>query len=74
MTIILQGVTRKQGESFENLMRRFNRKVQQSGSLTLAKKKQSFEKPISKRDQRIAAIRKQARKEYKTKQILLKGA
>jgi len=69
----LQGVQRKQGENFENLMRRFNRKVAQSGTLTLAKKKQQFEKPISKRDQRTAAIRKRARKEYKTKQFLLKG-
>lgn len=69
----MQGVQRKQGENFENLMRRFNRKVAQSGTLTLAKKKQQFEKPISKRDQRISAIRKRARKEYKTKQFLLKG-
>lgn len=69
----MQGVQRKQGESFENLIRRFNRKVAQSGTLTVAKKKQQFEKPISKRDQRIAAIRKRAVKERKAKQLLLKG-
>lgn len=69
----MQGVQRKQGESFENLMRRFNRKVAQSGTLTLAKKKQQFEKPMSKRDQRTSAIRKRARKEIKVKQMLLKG-
>lgn len=71
--ISLQGVTRKQGESFENMMRRFNRKVQQSGTLTVAKKRQYHEKPLSKRDQRIAAIRKRVRKEAKAKQMLLKG-
>lgn len=69
----MQGVIRKPNENFENLMRRFNRKVQQSGSLTEAKSRQYFEKPISKRDLRETAIRKRARKEYKTKQLLLKG-
>jgi small subunit ribosomal protein S21 len=71
--IFLQGVIRKPGENFENLMRRFNRKVQQSGSLTEAKKREHFEKPVSKRDLRETAIRKRARKEYKTKQLLMKG-
>lgn len=69
----MQGVSRKQGESFENLVRRFNRKVQQSGTLTLAKKKQAFEKPLSKKVLRESAIRKRARKDYKNKMMLLKG-
>jgi small subunit ribosomal protein S21 len=71
--ISLQGVARKQNESFENMMRRFNRKVQQSGTLTEAKKRQYFEKEVSKRDLRDAAIRKRARKENKAKQMLLRG-
>jgi ribosomal protein S21 len=58
--ICVQGVIRKPNENFENLMRRFNRKVQQSGSLTEAKKRQYFEKPVSKRDLRETAIRKRA--------------
>lgn len=69
----MQGVSRKQGESFENLMRRFNRRVQQSGVLTDVKKRAYFEKPISKKDLRVAAIRKNARKAAKTKAMLLKG-
>jgi small subunit ribosomal protein S21 len=69
----LQGVSRKQGETFENLMRRFNRKVQQSGVPTMVKKRQYFEKPISKRDQRTSAIRKRARKEQKAKLFLVRG-
>lgn len=71
--ITLQGVTRKQSESFESMMRRFNRKVQQSGTLTIAKKKQYREKEPTKREVREVAIRKRARKDYKTKQALLKG-
>lgn len=69
----MQGVSRKQGESFENLMRRFNRKVQQSGVLTDVKKRTYFEKPLSKKDLREAAIRKNVRKAAKTKAMLLKG-
>lgn len=69
----MQGVTRKPNENFENMMRRFNRKVQQSGTLTDAKKRQHFEKPLSKKIVRETAIRKRVRKDYKTKQLLLKG-
>jgi small subunit ribosomal protein S21 len=71
--IFLQGVARKPNESFENMMRRFNRKVQQSGTLTDVKKRQHFEKPLSKKELRESAIRKRARKEQKAKQLLLKG-
>lgn len=69
----MQGVSRKPSESFENLMRRFNRKVQQSGVLTDVKKRQHFEKGPSKKELRDTAIRKAARKAQKTKSMLLKG-
>ena len=69
----MQGVSRKQGESFENMMRRFNRKVQQSGIVTEAKRRQYHEKDISKREQRTIAIRKRARKEAKATAMLMKG-
>lgn len=69
----MQGVSRKQGESFENLMRRFNRKVQQSGVLTDLKKRQRFEKPLTKKVLRDVAIRKATRKAAKAKSMLLKG-
>jgi len=63
-------VTRKEKESVENLLRRFNRKVQQSGVLAIAKNKQYKEKKVSKRDQRMSAIRKSAIKEKKIKELL----
>jgi ribosomal protein S21 len=69
----LQSVTRKDHENFDSLLRRFNRKVQQSGNLPLARKKQFFEKELSKREAREVAIRKQARKDAKNKSLLLKG-
>jgi ribosomal protein S21 len=65
-------VTRKDSkESFENLLRRFNRKVQQSGLLASAKQQQYFEKPLSKRDRRAKAIVRRERKALKLKKIKL---
>ena len=65
-------VTRKDSkESLENLLRRFNRKVQQSGVVTTVKQGQYFEKPLSKRERRIKAIIRQQRKLLKLKKIKL---
>lgn len=65
-------VTRKDSkESLENLLRRFNRKVQQSGVLSKAKQNQYFEKPLSKRDRRSKAIIRKQRKNLKIKKIKL---
>jgi ribosomal protein S21 len=65
-------VTRKDGkESAENLLRRFNRKVQQSGAIAIVKAGQYFEKPISKRDRRLKAIVRTERKSIKLKKIKL---
>ena len=65
-------VTRKDSkESFENLLRRFNRKVQQSGVLAAVKQAQYFEKPVSKRERRLKAIVRKERKAVKLKKIKL---
>ena len=65
-------VSRKDSkESLENLLRRFNRKVQQSGLLGVAKQGQYFEKPLSKRDRRARAIVRRERKNIKLKKIKL---
>jgi ribosomal protein S21 len=58
-------------EPLENLMRRFTRKVQQSGVLAEAKQAQFFEKPLSKRDRRSKAIIRKERKVQKFKKIRL---
>jgi len=65
-------VTRKDSrESVENLLRRFNRKVQQSGVLSAAKAAQYFEKPPSKRDRRQKAIIRRQRKAQKIRKLKL---
>lgn len=58
-------------ESTENLLRRFTRKVQQSGVIAAAKQVQYFEKPMSKRDRRIKAIARRERKAQKVKKLKL---
>ena len=65
-------VTRKDTkESTENLLRRFNRKVQQSGTIAVVKQNQYFEKPASKRERRHKAIVRQERKAAKLRKIKL---
>ncbi len=65
-------VTRKDSkESVENLLRRFNRKVQQSGVLATVKQIQYFEKPVSKTDRRKRAILRRERKAAKARKLRL---
>jgi ribosomal protein S21 len=65
-------VTRKDTkESTENLLRRFNRKVQQSGTISVVKGNQFFAKPTSKIERRRKAIIRQQRKALKLKKIKL---
>lgn len=59
-------VTRKdEREANENIIRRFNRKVLQSGVLAEAKTAMRFAKPISKPERRKKAIIRKARKAEK---------
>jgi ribosomal protein S21 len=65
-------VTKKDAkESTESLIRRFGRKVQQSGVLAEVKSAQYFERVTSKRDRRAKAIVRQERKALKTKRAKL---
>jgi ribosomal protein S21 len=64
-------VKRKKGESFEALMRRFTRRVQDSGRLLQAKKVRFYESGKNKNAEREAALR---RKEISDKrEYLLKS-
>lgn len=65
-------VTKKDSrESIENLLRRFNRKVQQSGVLAAAKANQYYQKPMSKRERRRRAIINTQRRAAKVKRLKL---
>lgn len=59
-------VTRKdEREANENIIRRFNRKVLQSGVLAQAKASMRISKPLSKTERRKKAIVRKARKSEK---------
>ena len=59
---MVQVIRKDERESNENLIRRFNRKILQSGVLMTAKGMMRFEKPISKSERRKKAIIRKARK------------
>lgn len=58
-------VKRKDNESFENLLRRFNRKIQQSGVLVRARKTRFFEPGKSRNLLRSAAQRRSELREVR---------
>ena len=65
-------VTRKdEKEANENIIRRFNRRLLQSGKLAKAKTLLRFGEPISKADRRKKAIIRRARKAEKTQKMRL---
>jgi small subunit ribosomal protein S21 len=61
-------VKKKDNESFENLLRRFNRKVQQSGVLIRARKIRFFEPAKSRNLLRSAAQRRSVMKAVREEQ------
>jgi ribosomal protein S21 len=66
---MIQVTKKDKSESTESLVRRFTRKVQQSGLLIEVKQRQRFEKPLSKRDRRSKAITRRARRDVKQKRM-----
>ena len=62
----MTGVVAGNNESFESILRRFNKKVQQSGILGEIRHREYFEKPSVKRK------RKEAAKKHKAAKISVK--
>ena len=58
-------VKKRDGESSEGLLRRFTRRVQQSGLLIRAKKARYYEAPKTKREIRDDAIRRRGVREHR---------
>ncbi|MDP3985981.1 MAG: 30S ribosomal protein S21 [Candidatus Veblenbacteria bacterium] len=60
-------VKRRDSESVESLLRRFSKRIQQSGVIVRTKKRRFFATPKTKREQREDALRRtaiRARREY----------
>jgi len=51
-----------EGESFDSLLKRFNRKVQQDGVLSEVRRRRRYQKPLTRRARKEAASRRQANK------------
>jgi len=62
-------VKRKEKESFEAMMRRFNRMVLMSKSMSEAKERRFFTKPVTKASRRQSALRKDKIKTQKQKEM-----
>lgn len=56
-------VRRRKGETFESLLRRFSRRIQQSGRILQAKKIRFHQPPKSKREKRESALHRSSMKE-----------
>jgi len=56
---------RKKGESFDALLRRFNRKIIESGRILQAKKIQYHTKPKSRNAAKISALRRKELREQR---------
>lgn len=54
----MSNVVAGDNESFESLLRRFNKKVQQTGILAEARRREHYEKPSVKRKRKAAARRR----------------
>jgi small subunit ribosomal protein S21 len=55
-------VKANEGENFDSLLKRFNRKVQQEGVLSEARRREHYQKPITRRARKAVARRRQAAK------------
>ncbi|HSW58722.1 MAG TPA: 30S ribosomal protein S21 [Dehalococcoidales bacterium] len=58
-------VTSQESESFESLLRRFNKRVQQEGVLSELRRREFFEKPSIKRKRKEAAKKRKSTRPQK---------
>jgi len=58
----MTGVRVKDGESFENALKRFKKQCEKAGILSEVRKREHYEKPSVKRKKKALAARKRAMK------------
>ena len=61
----MSGVRVKEGESFENAMKRFKKACEKSGILSEVRKREHYEKPSVKRKKKALAAEKRAAKKMR---------
>ncbi len=65
----MAGVRVKEGESFENAMKRFKKQCEKAGILSEIRKREHFEKPSVKRKKKALAAKKRAIKKMRKTMI-----
>jgi len=58
----LANITAQSGESFESMLKRFNKKIQQDGIISEARRRGYHQQTPTRRARKAAAARKQANK------------
>ncbi len=58
----MANITAQAGESFEVMLKRFNKKVQQDGIISEARRRGRHQKPLTRRARKATARRKQSNK------------
>ena len=56
----MSNVILAEGETFESMLRRFNKRVQQDGILSEARRREHFESPTIRRKKKAAAKRRKS--------------
>ena len=61
----MTGVRVKEGESYENALKRFKKQCEKSGILSEIRKREHYEKPSVKRKKKMLAAKKRAMKKMR---------
>lgn len=67
------GVTVKEGENISQALRRFKRKVEDSGKLETLRKKEFYEKPTTEKKRRAGAAKARYRKKLEKEAAAIKA-
>ena len=63
------GITVKEGENINQMLRRFKRKVEEAGTLDTLRKKEFYEKPTTERKRKKGAAKARWRKKLQKEQL-----
>lgn len=67
------GITVKEGENINQMLRRFKRKVEEAGTLDTLRKKEFYEKPTTERKRKKGAARARWLKKLEKEQLPAKN-
>ena len=63
------GITVRDGENVNQMLRRFKRKMEEAGTLDTLRSKETYEKPTTKRKRKKGAAKARLRKQIRSQQL-----